>query len=340
MPSTGLLTTDDLDEIGCFSFNADESSSVVGELVDAVEQGRVADQSDTAYALLLAAEITERDGDLPAAAALAERAVEANRTQGDPDYGYPRAFHAGLLLKLGRDDEAMAELKTLRPKLTEDVGAVSYVSSALEEGGRAETAEQWLTGALFTALQHREELAVRRWDPDYTEAATVAFTLAQHRYRLRRDLDLPRDDYDGLAENLLDAVRDALADEEGDDDGGIAALYWPRPEFERLLQHWPDLGESYGHTWDEHRSDLQSSLQRCAESGHTRLMLLAGSVDELAEHAERSGGDPTDPQIRQHYAEQLAENPREIAWPPGRNQACWCGSGAKYKKCCLPRTRD
>ncbi|TCN28811.1 SEC-C motif-containing protein [Kribbella orskensis] len=23
-----------------------------------------------------------------------------------------------------------------------------------------------------------------------------------------------------------------------------------------------------------------------------------------------------------------------VEWPPGRNQACWCGSGTKYKKCC------
>jgi uncharacterized protein YecA (UPF0149 family) len=22
------------------------------------------------------------------------------------------------------------------------------------------------------------------------------------------------------------------------------------------------------------------------------------------------------------------------AWPPGRNDECWCGSGRKYKKCC------
>ncbi|WP_405060333.1 SEC-C domain-containing protein [Kribbella sp. NBC_01505] len=23
-----------------------------------------------------------------------------------------------------------------------------------------------------------------------------------------------------------------------------------------------------------------------------------------------------------------------VAWPPGRNQSCWCGSGVKYKRCC------
>ncbi|MGH3922605.1 MAG: SEC-C metal-binding domain-containing protein [Pseudonocardiaceae bacterium] len=50
-------------------------------------------------------------------------------------------------------------------------------------------------------------------------------------------------------------------------------------------------------------------------------------------------GDPTDPQVRQDYAEHVNEHHRKI-WPPGRNETCWCGSGAKYKKCCLPRARS
>ena len=29
-----------------------------------------------------------------------------------------------------------------------------------------------------------------------------------------------------------------------------------------------------------------------------------------------------------------------LAWPPGRNDPCWCGSRTKYKKCCLPRPRS
>ncbi|MGH3940363.1 MAG: SEC-C metal-binding domain-containing protein [Pseudonocardiaceae bacterium] len=51
------------------------------------------------------------------------------------------------------------------------------------------------------------------------------------------------------------------------------------------------------------------------------------------------GGDPTDPQIREGYAQHLGNNPHETLWSPGRNQACWCGSGLKYKKCRFPRTR-
>ncbi|WP_246060371.1 SEC-C domain-containing protein [Herbidospora galbida] len=30
----------------------------------------------------------------------------------------------------------------------------------------------------------------------------------------------------------------------------------------------------------------------------------------------------------------LADPAGDIAWPPGRNDGCWCGSERKYKKCC------
>lgn len=338
MLPTGLLTAHDLDEIGRPSFYADQPLGVAAELVDAAERGLLADKADTGYALILAAEITDRGGELQAAEALAERAVEAYRVHGDPDYGYPRAFRAGLLMRLGREDEAMAELTALRPLLSRDDGAVSYISQALEEGGRAEIAEQWLTAALATALQHRQALESLSGAPAYEQAATVAFTLAQHRHRLRRDLDLPHDDQDDLADRLLDALHRAAGNDERDYEG-TALLFWPRTEFDRLLLRWPVLADAYGRNWDEHRIALQRGLVLWSESGHTHLALLAGSADGLANYAARGGGDPTDPEVRQGYAQHLGEHPQEILWPPGRNQACWCGSELKYKKCCLPRAR-
>ncbi len=106
-----------------------------------------------------------------------------------------------------------------------------------------------------------------------------------------------------------------------------------------MLLRWPALAEEYGHTWDEYRTRVQRNLVLWSESGRPRLALLAGTTDGLATYADLNGVDPTDPQIRQGYAQHLEEHPRETAWPPGRNHECWCGSGLKYKKCCLPRAR-
>ncbi len=335
MPLTGLLTSDDLDEIGCSG--ADQPLGIAAELVNAVDQGLVADQADTGYALMLAAEITEQAGDLQAAQVLAQRAVETYRAHDDLDV-YPRAFNAELLLRLGRDDEAMAELTALRPSLLHDADAVSCVSDALEDGGRGEIAEQWLTEALVTALHRLNELDSRRGQPVYQQAVGMAFVLAQERHQLRRNLELPHDEHDILADRLVDIVHGVLDSQELDYEG-TALLFWPQPEFDRLILRWPVLAEEYGHTWDDYRTTVQRCLEQWSQSGSPRSTLLAGVVDELANYADENRGDPTDPEVREGYAQHLQVHPRETAWPPGRNQACWCGSQLKYKKCCLPRGR-
>jgi broad specificity phosphatase PhoE len=334
----GLLTSEDLDELGHSAFAAEDPLAVVAELVAAVDAGRLADVADTSYALALAAEITERQGDLETAAGLAGRASQAKRAYGRPEYGYPQALHGELLLRLGRVDEAMVELSALRPMLTQDEDAVSYVSEALHAGGQTEVALEWLTGALQAALATRLEVASHRGEPAYEQAAVVAFALAQQRHRLRRELDLPHDEHDYLADQLQDAAAEVL-DSDEEEYEGTAVLFWPRIEFEQLVLRWPKLVESYGTTWDEHRARMQRALVRLAESGHPTLAVSAGAVDELVGYAERHGGDPTDAQVRQGYVEHLEVHPRRRLWPPQRNEACWCGSGLKYKKCCLPRSR-
>lgn len=213
MPSRGLLTTDDLDAMGNSSWDVGQPLLIAAELINAVDQELVADQADKGYALGLAAEITEREGDLPAAIALAERAIEAYRTHGDLECGHPQAFYAGLLLRVGRADEAMAELTALRPLLSEDDHAASYISEALVAGGRAEIAEQWLTEALDGVLQRLPALDFEQQQPTHGQAMMVACALAIERHEVRRDLDLPHDDHDHLADLLTEAVHHVLGAE-------------------------------------------------------------------------------------------------------------------------------
>jgi len=53
--------------------------------------------------------------------------------------------------------------------------------------------------------------------------------------------------------------------------------------------------------------------------------------DYLAWCDER-GEDPG--QARASYAADRLADGDVLAWPPGRNEPCWCGSGRKYKRCC------
>lgn len=337
MPSD-LLTSDDLDAIGHASFGADDPLSVVAELVAAVDGSRLANPDDDVYALSLAAEIAERSDDLPLAVTLAGRAAASAQARG-PRFGHARALYGELLLRLGREDEGMAVLGGLRGLLTSDENAIYYVSEALEQAGRTEVAVQWVTAALQTALQRRAAVASRRGDRVYEQAAVIGFALAQVRHRLRRELDLPHDDHDLLADRLR-AAADEISASEDEEYAGTAVLYWPREQYGALLLRWPELADVYGATWHDHRTRLQRGLVALSESGETRLAVFAGAVDDLAEYVGHHGGDVADPDLRQGYIEhrEWTHATRRL-WPPQRNEACWCGSEVKYKRCCLPRSR-
>jgi tetratricopeptide (TPR) repeat protein len=332
---TDLLTSDDLDDLGHESFRVDDPGEIVAKLVAAVDGERLANPDDAVYALSLAAEISERCDDLPSAVELAGRAATLAQQLG-PSFGHARALYGELLLRSGRDAEGMAVLSGLRGLLSRDENAVYYVSEALEQAGRTDVAVQWLTAALDTALERRSAVAELRGSHTYQDAAVIAFALAQARHRLRRELDLPHDEHDLLADRLRDAADDIIAGDEGTD----SVLVWPREQFTALVGRWPVLTEVFGDTWDECRRRTEQALHALSATGQTRSTLLVGDVADLVAYLTPIGGDLTDPEAMQGYLDHL-EDSGQVGqqWPPQRNEPCWCGSGLKYKKCCLPRSR-
>jgi hypothetical protein len=322
------LTSADLGEIRQSALGAADPLGIAADLADAVEAGRLADPEDAGYALALAAEIAESRAKLDAALRYADRAVEAYEKQDDVRRGAVQALHARILFRLGRPDEAMAELEPLRPLLTEVPDAAAYLSAALGAGGRNRVAEEWLTEAVRAALADRAAV------PSDAEDAGLLFFLLQQRHRVRHALGLSHDGNDNLAERLETRLANAATTARPAED----LLFWPRAEFDRLAAELPALAEAYGGSWDGHRAHLERELVRLAGAGATGQTLLTGSVDGLIGSA-KPDGDPADPQVRAGYARQVAAMPGHVSWPPERNGVCWCGSGNKYKKCCLPRAR-
>ncbi|MBM0228033.1 MULTISPECIES: SEC-C metal-binding domain-containing protein [Micromonospora] len=334
-PSSELLSSHDLDEIAHLAYSAPDPEALVTRLVDAVDGGHILNKRDFGYALTLAAEIVEREEDDPERAlALAERAIDVYRTHGEPD-GYSRAMRARLLHRLGRVDDAMAGLEELRPLLTVDPAAI-YVTEVLEEVGYDDLAERWLTDAVRELLDRSTDRPYAAEESQQQTAAMV-YGLVQQRHRLRGEMELPHDDLDNLADRLRAASSRAL---DQLDDGPHGIVFWPRPEFNALLLRWPALAETYGTGWDDHRARAERDLVALAEEGVTDLGLVAGSADGLATFARDADLDPTDLTTVDEYADSLLAEADPIPWPPGRNEPCWCGSGSKYKKCCLPRSRS
>jgi tetratricopeptide (TPR) repeat protein len=308
------LSSADLEEIRQSALGAADPLGVAAELADAAQSGRLSDPSDAGFALALAAEIAESRTKLDAALTYVERAVEAFGERIDSKVAAAKALRARILFRVGRNDEALAALESLRPTLTEYPDAAAYLTAALAAGGRPDLAEEWLTEAVKASLAERKE-------PTDADDAGQLFFLLQQRHRLRHALGRPHDAHDNLAERLETRLANAQTTPQEAD-----LVFFPQAEFAKLIEQWPTLAEAYGKDWDDHRARLEKDLVRLG--GHT---LLKGTADGLT-----ALGDPTDPKTRTAYADTPGE---EISWPPERNGQCWCGSGNKYKKCCLPRSR-
>ena len=97
---------------------------------------------------------------------------------------------------------------------------------------------------------------------------------------------------------------------------------WSRAEFAEASEHWPEriTPESIVAYYRGVERVLRAYDERVTVV-HRTLQFFIDCVDAL----ERLRGEPT---------ESHRDEPPGIAWPPERNQPCWCGSENKYKKCC------
>ncbi|MDL5160168.1 SEC-C domain-containing protein [Actinomycetospora termitidis] len=299
------LTSDDLDAYGDLAFPTDPQE-MLAELVAAVDEDRIADPEDVPYALTLAASAAAKLKDEARALELSARGVEVS--EGRRDHFNSRGEHADLLLRYGHEDDGMALLRALRPQLSRDLLADHYVITPLVENGRHELAEEWLTAALATALG----VADRAEDDSDVEqdAFDIADRLLVLRYDLRREMDLPLDETDRVAEQV-------------DDDEVSDFRFWPEAAYAKLLAALPPEEDDSPPTWDEHRAVIERRMQ--ASDPSDLPVIEVGTPDMLAVFLA-DDGTPVPP------------GPL-LPWPPGRNDPCWCGSRVKYKKCCLPRGR-
>jgi Plasmid pRiA4b ORF-3-like protein/SEC-C motif len=110
--------------------------------------------------------------------------------------------------------------------------------------------------------------------------------------------------------------------------------YFPPAEYEAAWAHRLLNATSYRDHAD-YRRETEQALRAMAERPAAGIRVVPLDVPGLLAHAQRAGKDPAHRQSRLSYTGWLYETGRDaINWPPERNEPCWCGSGAKYKKCC------
>ena len=110
----------------------------------------------------------------------------------------------------------------------------------------------------------------------------------------------------------------------------LALGWFPAGEYEIARERWDDLRELWtGIPHDEYCRRIEATLRGWAARG-TRPRLVPIQIADYVAWCEDRGEDPVE--ARAGYAAHMSQ--QGMAWPPGRNEPCWCGSERKYKKCC------
>ena len=110
----------------------------------------------------------------------------------------------------------------------------------------------------------------------------------------------------------------------------VAFAWLPAADHGQALKMWPDFAGS------DRVAGPDGPLphpQYCRQAG---LAIAPVRVAPFIAWCAEQGHQPDSADARAEYAAHPAATADSgvIAWPPGRNQPCWCGSGRKYKKCC------
>jgi tetratricopeptide (TPR) repeat protein len=266
-----------------------------------------------------------------------ERAIELWRElteAGGTDAGYARYNLAEFYFEQDRDAEAEEHLRALAEAGEVDAGPAGLVAELLAERGDHEAALHWFDMAIG-ALDADEVAAVGTADGIPSMNAGLFFG----RQECRKRLGLPADELDRIADvaeqNRLDFVRLVERKVNAIKHSGspeTTMLVWQREEQRQAAFRWPAVfpPETIGH----HPEVEQRLRDICQRDGITRITLVLGSVEGFAAYLDEMGGDPDEEKVRLAYAERAYAAGRQLSWPPGRNEPCWCGSSRKYKKCC------
>lgn len=138
------------------------------------------------------------------------------------------------------------------------------------------------------------------------------------------------------AEPIDEAARLALARAAAQGtDTPVATPYFPREEFDGAVEAWPSFAADWADDGHEaYALELDRRMRAIAPGAPRHPVVVPLTVARVRELAEANEFDAAAAEARARAAYELAQEGRSIAWPPGRNEPCWCGSTKKYKKCC------
>lgn len=256
------------------------------------------------FALLIIANEHAAQGRPDRAVAIWQQLISEGGRAGDS----ARVDYADYLFLANRQSEARSQLEAVMTDGRIYASAWRSAAEMLERRGELDDALLWY-----------EIAADNMTAEDVTNTHRVR-ALVTGRRRVKWKLGLPLDGIDLLGEQGKDEVLDREAELHDllrlptVSNGRIEV--WDRSEFDDAVRWRKHLiggnADRYCHMVER---ELRDRKQRVTIATWTYFGLQDCLRDVRTRHDELPDG-------------------RRVAWPPPRNQPCWCGSGVKYKKCC------
>ena len=294
-----------------------------------------------------------------------DEAIQAKRDaiaagyRSSPD---PEADIAEALVEAGRREEADALYAELRARDPDDVwlyNSAGYIYAGVDDP----EALRWLLDGIDAAIATGDYDQVigqlvgmtrERWDrlglqPDADVIARVESfqrTWARPLYRPNASADLPPIpelrpcahcgfDPDSPPSSALTAARSRAV--EASSKMVLSLAWFPADEWRLATERWPDLLDELPVDHADYSWRIEARLKWMAKVTPGQVLTVSPlSVNELDESEGENAGSG---EGRSRLAAEIARTGRALRWPPSRNDACWCGSDRKYKKCCGPTPR-
>jgi tetratricopeptide (TPR) repeat protein len=252
------------------------------------------------------AEAAANDDEYELAARLEAKAIEVGCRQ----QFVAREMRGWYLLKSGATEEGEALFRELLTERPDDAEVRITLGHARSDAGLQDAALDAFDDALAAAKRrgHRKEIDHARVE----------------RRAEREHVGLELDEDDRLAPAPTPPLGGPIA---------LAVAWFPPDQTETALAHWPDLAEDLADP-DRYAVHIETQLRNLHTGLGQRPAVAPIVVDEFIGWAAEEGYDAGSGEARSVYAAEITGTGRAIAWPPGRNDPCWCRSGRKYKRCC------
>lgn len=115
----------------------------------------------------------------------------------------------------------------------------------------------------------------------------------------------------------------------------MGVAWFDETEWALATQRWPDLLDEMPADHAAYRAAIEAKVRAMQPNMRGAQLALAPiTVEQVEARAGADGIEAGSGEARGRVAAEQTRLGHCVRWPPGRNDACWCGSGTKYKRCC------